>query len=150
MALDIAQILERMAAGEFAARIARDIGVSKQALSQRLRRTAQREYRAAMRQGAAVRLLALLRRCRDYRDVSRKALRREVLYGERWAPQIVKAHANLIETALWRYCQSRWPASRLQRHQSQEVTDEIAAIVRMWERSQQAAREQATGCQSVE
>ncbi len=131
---DAETVIERMAQGAFAAHLAHEFDVTKQAISKRLLRCTEGDYKAAMRQGAAVRLLAMLRRCRDYGDISRKALNREVLYCERHAPQLLETHADLIRTAMWRYCETRWPPSRLQRPQSQAVTDEILAMERWYHR----------------
>ena len=135
MKFDAARILERMAAGEFSAQIARDSGVSKQAVSKRLLRCAKDEYRAAMRQGAAIRLLGMLRRSRDVGDVPRKALRREVLYVERQAPHLLILHGELIQDAKRRaYAQSRgWlkPSSGSREPpQNREVVEELAALDR--------------------
>lgn len=131
--VDAAHILERMASGVLAAHIARSIGVSKQAVSQRLLRCAKRAYREAMERGAAVRLLAILRRIRDHGDVPRKALLRELLYCERWSPALLIRHSDLIRDAKLRtnprLRHLRKPVTgRPAPRQSEEIEREIEAM----------------------
>ena len=103
---DAARVLERMAGGEHAAHIARDFGVSKQAISKRLRRPGtRRDYREAMQRGAKVRLLRALRQIRD-NDIPVKALSLEILYCERRASRVLVEHEGLIREA-WRCVRAR-------------------------------------------
>lgn len=128
MAHSAADILERMAAGQFAAHIARDIGVTKQAVSKRLLRCSTVEYRMSMQRGAAVRLLAKLRRSRDYGDVAREDLQRELLYCERWAPRLLQLHSALIRAAFRNMGRPPITGSRARGFQSPAVTAEILAM----------------------
>lgn len=134
-------VLRRMAQGAFAAHVAQDFGVSRQAVSKRLLRYSRSEYRQAMERGAAVRLLTLLRRCRDNGDVSRQGLKRELLYVERQAPHLLAVHASLILDAARRT--SPW-AQRLRKPftgrpappLSQETDEDIDALERLYSRAQ--------------
>ena len=95
------EILRRMAAGEYACNVAEDLGITRQALRQRLiRRGKHRQYKAAMDCGGQIRLLAMLRQAGD---VPRQHLTRLILYCERNAPKAIKQHSVLIRQALWSY-----------------------------------------------
>ena len=133
MKVDPYTVLERMAAGEFAAHIAKDLGVTKQAVSKRLLRCATVEYRTAMRRGASVRLLALLRRIRDGDIDLRKELRRELLYCERWASNLLQIHAGLIRSALRLKHRARTRRRRFSK-QSEDITAELVAMERLRKR----------------
>ncbi len=84
-----ALILSRMAQGELAALIARDLGITKAAISNRLLRNCKARYLNAMQKGGKVRLLRKVRLVNAGVYFTRKSLSLDVLYCQRHAPRVL-------------------------------------------------------------